>query len=203
VDYSDPYKSFPFVNPAFENAGYLIVDDIYHDTLFPYSELKNTLQEQVGMNVANGISKIYIGSPTSIPPYKVGEPVLVYRRFTGEGSKGYKSCITSYCMVANIILAKENNQAKMSIDDLLKCISNKSVFDEAEIRAKYISEKTLYIVEMLYYGYFGEGNNVNWVWLKNNGLWPDGYPTTARLTPDQFKQILKEGNINVSNAIID
>jgi hypothetical protein len=203
IDYSDPYKSFPFINPDFEYAGYMVVDDIYHDTLFPYSELKNTLQEQVGLNVANGISKIYIGSPTNIPPYKVGEPILVYRRFTGQGSKGHKSCITSYCVVSNIILAKENNQPKMSVDELIKRISNKSVFDEDEIRAKYVSERTLYIVEMLYYGYFGEGNNVNWVWLKQHNYWPEGYPTTARLTPAQFSELLREGNINVSNVIID
>lgn len=27
VDYSDPYKSFPFINPDFQNAGYLCVND--------------------------------------------------------------------------------------------------------------------------------------------------------------------------------
>jgi len=56
---------------------------------------------------------------------------------------------------------------------------------------------------MLYYGFFGAGNNVNWVWLKNNGYWPDGYPTTARLTPEQFKAILREGNVDVPNVIIN
>jgi GNAT superfamily N-acetyltransferase len=204
VDYSDPYKAFPFINPAFQNAGYLIVDDVYHDTLFPYSELSNTLQEQVALSVANGISKVYIGSPISIPPYRIGEPILVYRRYTGTaGSKGYKSCVTSYCVVTNLIVAIENNSYKMSIDDLLRQISNKSVFNESEIRTKYKNEKNLVVIEMLYYGFFGAGNNVNWVWLKNNNFWPYGYPTTARLTQDQFKSILREGNIDVSNVIIN
>jgi len=204
VDYSDPYRAFPFINPAFQNAGYLIVDDVYHDTLFPHSELRNTLQEQVGLSVANGMTKIYIGSPTSRLPYCIGEPILVYRKYTGNaGSKGYKSCITSYCVVTDVIVAKEDNSYKMSLDDLLRRINNKSVFDENEIRVKYSNDRTLVIVEMLYYGFFGAGNNVNWVWLKNNGHWPDGYPTTARLTPDQLRAILEEGHIDVPNVIIN
>jgi len=203
VDYSDPYKSFPFINPEFQNAGYLIVDDVYHDTLFPYSEVRNALQEQVGLAVANGLTKVYIGSPTSRFPYRAGEPILVYRKFNGTGQKGYKSCITSYCTVTDVIVAKENNSYKMSLEDLIRRINNKSVFDENEIRAKYNNERNLVVVEMLYSGFFGAGNNVNWVWLKNNELWPDGYPTTARLTPEQLDVILREGNIDVSNVIIN
>lgn len=204
LDYRDPYKSFPFINPNFNNAGYLIVDDVYHDTLFPFSELKNSLQEKIAISAANGLTKIYIGSPTSPLPYQVGEPILIYRKYTGsEGKPGYKSCITSYCIVTNIIVAKQNNQIHITLDDLLSKISNKSVFDENEIRKKYNREKTMTVVEILYYGYFGAGNNVNWAWLKNNGHWPEKYPTTARLSPEQFKIILKEGNVDVPNVIIN
>ena len=60
IDFSDPYKAFPFLSPSFSKGGYLIVEDNYHDTLFPYSELKNTFQEQLDIDVANGVSKIYI-----------------------------------------------------------------------------------------------------------------------------------------------
>jgi GNAT superfamily N-acetyltransferase len=204
LDYRDPYKSFPFINPNFQNAGYLIVDDVYHDTLFPYSELKNTLQEQVALSVANGMTKVYIGSPTSQLPYRIGEPILVYRKYNGTtGSKGHKSCITSYCVVTKVLVVKENNSCKMTVDDLLQLINNKSVFDENEIRAKYSNERTLVAVEMLYYGFFGAGNNVNWSWLSGNGYWPNSYPTTARLTPEQFKEILLEGNVDVQNVIIN
>lgn len=204
VDYSDPYKSFPFIDPAFKHAGYLVVDDVYHDTLFPYSELQNTLQEQVVLSVANGLSKVYIGSPTSPVPYQVGEPILIYRKYTGTAGKpGFKSCITSYCVVTNVIVAKEHHRRKMPIDGLLTKISNKSVFDEDEIRRKYENERSLVVIEMLYYGYFGAGNNVNWVWLKEHNLWPASYPTTARLSQGDFKAILREGGVDVANVIID
>ena len=108
IDYSDPYKSFPFINPNFENAGYLCVEDNYHDTLFPYSELKNTLQTSVALNVRNGLSKIYVGAQFTPPPYKVGEPIFIYRIHTGSGVKRYKSCLTSFCIVTDVIAVKRN-----------------------------------------------------------------------------------------------
>jgi hypothetical protein len=92
IDYASPYTSFPFINPTFQNAGYLIIEQQYHDTLFPYSELSNTLQEAVAISAANGMTKIYIGTPSSVPPYQIGEPILVYRKYTGSaGQPGYKS----------------------------------------------------------------------------------------------------------------
>ena len=58
---------------------------------------------------------------------------------------------------------------------------------------------------MLYYGYFGSGNNVNMDWLDKNGYWASQgqYPTEVKLSPDQFKSILAEGNINVSDVVIN
>ena len=38
--YSTPYTSFPFLNPDFDYGGYIIFEDSYHDTMFPYSEVK-------------------------------------------------------------------------------------------------------------------------------------------------------------------
>ena len=127
VDYSDPYKSFPFINPSFQKAGYLIVNDMYHDTLFPYSELSRTLQEQVALSVANGICKIYIGAQYTRPHYQVGEPIFIYRRHTKQdGQKPrYKSCITSFCIVSDVIVVKTNNHCKMSFDELKARIGNK------------------------------------------------------------------------------
>lgn len=204
IDYSNPYKSFPFINPSFRNSGYLVVNDVYHDTLFPYSELKNALQEQVGLAVANGFTKIYIGSPSSTPPYHAGDPLLIYRRYTGSaGQPGYKSCITSYCVATDIVVAKENGIPKMSFEDLTHKITNKSVFDDQEIRTKYENGRNLTVIEMLYYGFFGGGNNVNWVWLKDHGLMGDSYPASINLSPDQFMKILREGNVDVSNVIIN
>lgn len=205
ISYSDPYKSFPFINPQFEKAGYLIVDDHYHDTLFPYSELKNTMQEQIALSVANGISKVYVGAQYKMPHYNKGEPLLIYRRHTQPiGQKRYKSCITSFCVVTDVVMVKNNYRYYISYDELLNRISNKSVFDSGEIKEKFDHDKNLVVVEMLYYGFFGKGHNVNNAWLSEHGYMPRGvYPTDIQLSSDDFKRILQEGDINVSNVIID
>lgn len=204
IDYTDPYKAFPFINPSFQKSGYLLVNDYYHDTLFPYSELKNTLQTGVAMKVTNGLSKIYVGNQYTLPHYKIGEPILIYRIHNGTGQKRYKSCLTSFCIVTDVIQVKQNYQSKISFDNLIKRIGNKSVFDVDELKSKYDKDKNITIIEMLYCGYFGEGNNVNMDWLANNGLWSSStYPALLQLSPEQFKTILTEGNIDVNNVIVD
>lgn len=49
------------------------------------------------------------------------------------------------------------------------------------------------------------GKNVNMDWLDRNGYWASQgqYPTEVRLSKTQLKEILAEGNVNVSNVIID
>ena len=206
IDYTDPYTAFPFINPNIQKAGYLIVDDVYHDTLFPYSELSNTIQEQVALSVANGISKVYIGAQYTRPHYKIGEPIMIYRRHTkNDGQKArYKSCVTSYCVVTDVIMVKTNNRVLISFDDLCQRIGNKSVFDSKELHRRYTEDKNVVIIEMLYYGYFGAGHNVNNAWLSDNGYFPKGiYPAIIQATPNQFKEILGEGDIDVANVIVD
>jgi hypothetical protein len=207
VDYNDPYKSFPFINPNFKNAGYLCVNDFYHDTLFPYSELKNTLQKSIALSVRNGISKIYVGAQYTVPPYKVGEPILIYRIHTGSGIKRFKSCLTSFCIVTNVIAVKRNWSPLMTFDDLLTKIGNKSVYAKNELQDRYNNDKNVFVVEMLYYGYFGEGHNINLETLESKGYWSSShggvYPALIRLTPDEFKEILQEGNVDIDNVIIN
>ncbi|HAE42425.1 MAG TPA: hypothetical protein DCG34_05825 [Clostridiales bacterium] len=205
IDYSDPYKSFPFINPEFEKAGYLLVNDVYHDTLFPYSELAHTFQEQVALQVSNGISKIYVGAQYTRPHYQVGEPLFIYRIHTKEDgqSKRYKSCLTSYGVVTDVIMVKTNNRALMTFEELCERIGNKSVFDERELRTKYDNDKHMVVIELLYYGYFGAGHNINNAWLSDNGYFDGRYPALIMVSPDQFKGILEEGDVDVSNVIID
>lgn len=205
TDFTDPCKAFPFIGDNFDYAGYIIIDDTYHDNMFAYSELANniSLQTKISNSVSNGLSKIYVGQAPR-PNHYIGEPVLIYRRYTQGNGKRYRSCVTSYCIVTDIIQAKVNNRYLMSFDELKAHIGNKSVFNEHELYRQYITFRNVIVVEMLYVGYFGSGNNVNMDWLDRNGFWAvqNQYPTEVRLTPDQFKAILAEGNVNVSNVVI-
>lgn len=206
IDFSNPYKAFPFIKSGFDYAGYLIIDDNYHDTMFAYSELArvSSLQAKLTASVSNGLSKIYVGQSPNVH-HRIGEPVLIYRKYTQGKGKRFRSCITSYCVVTDIIRAKSDNQFLMTFDELKQRIGNKSVFDEEELLQQYTSYKNVSVIELLYYGYFGAGNNVNMNWLDNNGFWAaeNQYPTEVHLTEEQFRTILQEGHTNVSNVIVD
>lgn len=176
--------------------------------MFAYSELANSrldLQDKIDNSVSNGLSKIYVGK-APVQNHKVGEPIFIYRKDTsgGYGTK-YRSCITSYAVVTDVIQAKSKGRYLMSFDDLMKRIGNKSVFYEKELQRQYSEYYSISIVELLYYGYFGAGNNVNMNWLKNNDCWvtTEKYPTEIHLSEMQTKKILAEGKVNVSNVIVN
>lgn len=205
VDFQDPFKAFPYISKNTIPISYIIIDDYYHDKIFAYSELQGVHNNPIFSSVNNGLSKIYVGQSPQCN-HKIGQTVLIYRKFTGEGVKRYKSCVTSYAIITNIIKVKQNGTFLMSYDELKSNIGNKSVFDEAELRQKYENNYNMIVEELLYYGYFGAGNNVNMDWLNNNGFWGvelGSYPTEYQLSIDDFKCILKKGKINESNVIVD
>ncbi len=206
VDYSDPFKSFPFISPKFAKGGYLIVRDSYHDTLFPYSELKNTTQQQLAIDAANGVSKVYVGNAWQVH-YQIGEPIFIYRQYSGATGKRYKSCVTSYCVATNIIYVKRNGMPLMTYPEFCNAIGNKSVFNQKDLHDKYTEDKNLTVIHLLYYGYFGAGNNVNLDWLDNNGLWsPKGsdiYPANLQLTPQQSLTIFEAAGADINNIFLD
>lgn len=200
IDFSDPYKSFPFISPDFKKGGYLIVNDTYHDTLFPYSEVKNTSQYGLDIAAANGVSKIYIGQQWQTH-YKAGEPIFIYRKFNGTSGRRYRSCLTSYAIVTEVVYVKSNGLELIAFEDFCNHVGNKSVFSKDDLWKKYQTESTITMVKMLYGGFFGAGNNINMDWLDRNGLWaPQGvYPTQLQLLPDQCKSIWREGSIILDN----
>ena len=207
LDFSNQYTSFPFIKSGFNYAGYIIIDENYHDTMFAYSELANKkviFPMEINNSVRNGISKIYVGQAPVIN-HTIGEPVFIYRKSLCQSGRRYRSCITSYGVVTDTIQAKVGNRYLMTFEELVTRIGNKSVFDRQELYEKYMNYKNVSIVELLYYGYFGAGNNINMDWLDNNGCWVtmEKYPTEIHLSESHFKKILKKGNINVSNVIID
>lgn len=202
LNYSDPFKAFPFLNPSFEKAGYIPIYDYYHDTLFPYSELYNTKQETEEKAAANGITKVFIGFPSSSLHHQVGEPVIIYRIHKGYGLKKYKSVATSFCTLTNLITVKSNNNVKMSLDEFIKIAGNKTVFSVNNLKNFFYRKKNIVLIEMVYNGFFGKGNNVTFEKLKVNGLFDD-YPYNIELSKEQFISILEMGGKNVQNVIIN
>ncbi|TEB12169.1 MULTISPECIES: hypothetical protein [Pelotomaculum] len=203
IDYTDPFKSFPFIEPNFKKAGMIPIEDRYHDILFPYSELKGNKNEIEEETAGNGVLKVYIGAPSSPMHHQVGEPVIIYRKYTGtKGRAAFKSVATSFCTIASLTVVKRSNTSLMSVDDFVSLAGNKTIFDEKSLNSIYAKKKNLVLLELLYNGYFGKGHNVNFNSLKQAGLFEE-YPYNIRYTPKEFFSILEMGDIDVQNVIID
>jgi hypothetical protein len=202
LNYSDPYKCFPFINPAFSKAGIIPINDDFHDRLFPYSEIAGNNREIVEATAGNGITKVFVGAPYTAVHYFAGEPVMVYRRFTGDGQKGFKSVVTSYGTITKVDVIKDKSKAVISLEEYLKQAGNKSVFSSDELTALYNGKNTLVMVEIVYNGYFGKGHNVIYNDMKNSGLFDD-HPYNIEYSKEQFIKILEMGDIDVQNTIVD
>ena len=202
LDHSDPYKMFPFISGHFDCAKYLPIRASYHDTLFPYSMLARTKQTTLNIAVANGISKMYIGTPQDTHlNYTPNTPVLIYRITDSPTRKTFLSAVSSFGVVSNFHIVKQRGVANISEDDFVKLAGNKSFFSEDELRFLYNSNRNIVAIEILYSGYFGEGNNVNHAWLKNNGYFPS-YPYKINLSPQAFQHILQKGGKDDENIIL-
>lgn len=203
IDTSDVYRAFPYIRGDFTHCGYIPINDTFHDTLFPYSEVKNTEQESQEIAAANGITKIYLASPYAGIDYRRGDPVLIYRKYTGnKGKPGFKSVVTSFCTIVEMVEVKRYGTEKVSITDYLKMVGNKSFYDKQNLIKIYQSNKNLYLLIMVYNGYLGSGNNINFMELRKAGCF-EGYPYQVKLNKSQFENILRMGGKNVRNIIID
>ncbi|OPX88216.1 MAG: hypothetical protein A4E53_02108 [Pelotomaculum sp. PtaB.Bin104] len=203
IDYSDPYKAFPFINPNFNKAGLIPIDDHFHDRLFPYSELfrnKNLIEE---ITAGNGVTKVYIGSPFSALHYYIGEPVVIYRIFNGTGQKTYKSVATSFCVISKVDIIKSGGVTRMSLSDFIGSAGNKTVFTPEELTNIYTKKSNVVMLEMTYNGFFGKGHNIIHKKLKDLGLWFDTHPYNFVYSKQQFLSILEMGDKDVQNIIIN
>lgn len=202
LDHSDPYKMFPFISGHFDCAKYIPIMAAYHDTLFPYSMLARTKQATLNIAVANGISKMYIGTPQDTHlNYAPNTPVLIYRITDSPTRKTFLSAVSSFGVVSSYHIVKQHGTANLSENDFVKLAGNKSFFSENELRDIYNNNWNIVAIEILYSGFFGEGNNVNHAWLKNNGYFP-AYPYKIDLTPKAFHHILRKGGKDDENIIL-
>jgi hypothetical protein len=198
----DPYKAFPFIIPSFRTAGVIPINDTFHDKLFPYSELKGNKVEIEEETAGNGITKIFIGTPYISMHYCPNEPVGIYRRFTGHGSKQYKSVITSFCTIINVTTVKDKNRAYISLSKFIEIAGNKTLFTADELENIYNSNPNIVVLELIYNGYFGKGHNVTYRELKDNNLFA-AHPYQITYTKEDFLKILEMGDVNVQNVVIN
>lgn len=202
LNYSDPYKCFPFLMNTFDSAGVIPIEDVFHDKLFPYSELFGNDRIVEEVTAGNGITKVFIATPTHEPVYKVGMPVFIYRKYNGMGQKAYKSVITSLCTISKITAIKNNYTPYFTFEEFVRIAGNKTVYPEDELKTIFDSKRNIIAIELIYNTYFGKGRNVNYAALKDNKLFED-YPYQIEYSRSDLERILKLGGNNVQNIIID
>ena len=202
IDYSSAYSSFPFLSPYTNKGGIIPINDAFHDRLFPYSETYYRSHEIEEVTAGNGVTKVYIGCPYTTTHYAVGDVVGIYRKYTGEESKGNRSAITSFCTITKITTVKDNGKIMIGEGEYLRQAGNKTVFTQKELITIYHNNKNVVMIEMLYNGFFPKGRNVTYWQLKNNGLFED-HPYNICYSIDQVKKILELGGSDVKNIIIN
>ena len=204
VDYSDAYTSFPFINPAIRKAGIIPINADFHDRLFQFSELKGTKREVEQEAAGNGMSKVYIATPSQPLSYEVGEPIFIYRKAEDrENNRPYfQSCVTSFATVTKILVVKNNGVAQVSLSDFITQAGNKTIFSEDVLRHVYQEKANVVMLEMAYNGVFGKGHNVIYGDLHEAGLF-DKYPYAIEYSREQFVRILEMGGRDAKNIVID
>ena len=202
LDYSDPYRAFPFIDPGIEKAGIIPIYESFHDRLFPYSELKGNKRVIEEETAGNGITKVYIGSPSNAMHYYIGEPVAIYRISEQEKGKTYKSAVTSFCTITKIETIKDKGRPIIDSSEFIRNAGNKTLFTPDELIEIYTKSANVVMLEMVYNGYFGKGHNVIHKELKERGLFAS-HPYQIEYNRDQFIEILKMGDKDVRNIIVD
>lgn len=159
-------------------------------------------QESKEIAAANGITKVFIATPYSQISFEQGSPVLIYRKYNGNGSRMYKSVVTSFCTIVNQIDVCVNKQYAYDLKEFLALVGNKSVYDEQTLKKIYFSGKNIVVLAMLYNGYLGAGHNITYKRLKD-GQYLTEYPYLMKISQQQFKEILEMGGKNVQNTIVN
>lgn len=200
ADTGCPKDYFPLVFFGRGRGKYLPIEAEYHDRMFPRSKLCNTEQLSWDAGVSNGVTKMYVATPSQTIDYRIHDVVLIYRK--SATNPGFNSVVSSYCTVQAVRPVKKNGKALLDEEHFIEYLGNKTVFEPEELRELY-SRKNVYVMELLYCGCFGEGRNVNYRRLNELGVWKDAHPYLQELTVDEVKLILNEGKVDVQNIAVD
>lgn len=200
LDYSDGFKPFPYVNPEFNLGGYIPINEAFHDRMFQYSEVKNVSVDLVDP-VSNGITKMFIATPSKIINYRPGQFVFIYRKTSSEYGRCFKSVVTSFCLVNSLLWIKTRGKPKVEFSEFVQRVSNKTVYGEEELKKAYRSNNVL-LIELVYLGYFGSGKNITFNQLDKNDLFL-GHPYEIKLNREEVFKILEMGGKNEGDIIIN
>lgn len=199
------FLDYPLFKTTSCNKYLLSIYPAYHTRLFPDSILNNESYDVVqDISATNSIHKIYICFMPGCSQLKPKDLLLIYRTSDIPNRARYRSVVTSVCEVQEM---KTRSDFK-DMESFIEYSSAYSIFARNELMQlwnKVYNGKPnpLYIIKMTYNAALGKRvindalQNVYGI-----GTVPGTYWGFIKLTNDQFKNVLKGGNVS-ENIIVD
>jgi hypothetical protein len=192
-----PVRRYPFIRVQGQKFWLLAIKPEYHTRLLPDSILRNEARETVeDVSHTNTIHKVYI-SGLALQRMSPGDPVIFYRTTDINGQARFRSVVTSVCVVEEV----KQRRDFTNIDAFLAYTKPRSVFSEAELREKFLTEGRLAVAKLTYNAAFGRR-------IIRGRLLDDGL-INARQRTDflelgraEFDRILELGEVN-ARLVID
>lgn len=192
-----PLKRYPFIQAHGRRFWLLAIKPEYHTRLLPDSILRNEAQEIVeDVSYTNTIHKVYI-SGLALQRMSPGDPLIFYRTTDIEGQARFRSVVTSVCVVEEV----KQRRDFASIDAFLAYTKPRSVFSEAELREKFLTNGRLAVAKLTYNAAFGRR-------IIRGRLLDDGLINARQrtdfleLSRAEFDTILELGEVN-ARLVVD
>ena len=190
VEY-DPLKDYPRITSQGHNKFVLGIYPKFHTEIFPdsalFSERYNVMKD---VSYTNSIHKIYISFIADTAKLKKGDIVIIYRTSDGAGPAWYRSVVTSVCVVEEV----KTRSSFADINEYIDYTKRYSIFSEMDLRKWYYNPNVV-ILKMTYN--VALTKRLNRATLVDCvGINPSVYWGFFPVTDEQFKQIIKLGEVN-------
>ncbi|VWX50859.1 GNAT family N-acetyltransferase [Novosphingobium sp. 9U] len=194
---NDPLMRYPFIRAAGRRYWLLAIYPEYHTRLLPDSILNNEPREIVeDVSHTNTIHKVYI-SGLALQRMSPGDPVIFYRTSDRDGQARYRSVVTSVCVVEEVRQKRDFG----GVDPYLAYTKPRSVFDEEELRDKYLTSDRLAVAKLTYNAAFAR-RVIRQTLLDEGILTPRQRPDLVELGRAAFDRLLELGEVN-ARLVID
>lgn len=196
----DILKDYPLLQTTNKRKFVLSIYPKYHTRLFPDSILRteqNVRKELIkDVSYTNSIHKVYLCFMPRTSELRQGDLIAIYRTNDGFGPARYRSVITSICQVEEV---KTKDDFK-DVNEFVKYTNAYSIFDPIELRRWYRMRNVI-VIRMTYNIALNKRVTRGFL-LDEVGISPDLYWGFFQLNDEQFKAILKKGEID-ENIIIN
>ncbi|MBC3886803.1 N-acetyltransferase [Acetobacterium paludosum] len=194
---NDLIFDYPLIHLEGKNIFLLAIYPKYHSVMFPDSILKNEDRKIIkDISCTNSIHKIYVTRISDVRKLHKGDILLIYRTAEDGKQAEYSAVATSICVVEEI---KGQNEF-INFKEFYNYVSKYSVFDKDDLKVWH-NKEGCYSVKMTYNSALPK-RIIRKDLIERHNLDRSAYWGFIKLTLDQFKSIIKHGEVN-ENIIIN